>query len=46
MSYSGVPGAGTHTIELQIKNVDDGGGMLASNSSISNRSLFAMEMKR
>ena len=46
MSYSITPAASTYTIELQIKDSNTGTGTLSYYSSISNRSLFVMELKR
>ena len=46
MSYSGIPSAGTHSLELQIRALDSGSGSVVSYGAVTNRSLFAMEMKR
>jgi hypothetical protein len=46
MSYSITPAASTYTIELQIKDSATGTGSLSYYSSVSNRSLFVMELKR
>lgn len=46
MSYSLTPPANTYVIELQIQDSRTGVGTLAYYSSASNRSLFAMELKR
>lgn len=46
MSYSITPAASTYTIELQIIDSRTGTGSLQYRSSVSNRSLFVMELKR
>lgn len=46
MSYSITPAASTYTIELQIIDSATASGTLSYHSSVSNRSLFVMELKR
>ena len=46
MSYSVTPAAGVYVITLQIIDQNTGTGSLSYHSSVANRSLFAMELKR